>query len=167
MNNFHPYDISCPLFLFDPERRRGQLQNPVTGMVELEFPQQLDRCSSYSLHTDSELSPEFASYLYYLVNEHILFTKLTNNILAIVDAEEARGEEPPNEQDHCDQFEFSTVWFRSTLNFMELSGIYDCLGFCFLDGALYKALYCEVVEVGLFLTAPLSLSQPECGMLSC
>lgn len=53
------------------------------------------------------------------------------------------------EEAECDAdsgLEFSSVWFRAPLQFTGLSGLYDRLGFCFLDGALYTPMYCEVLE---------------------
>lgn len=141
----------CPLFLFDPETRRGQLLNPSTGLVELEFPGQTSWDETYPLHEASILSPGFARYLRYLVNDHILFTQLTNEGLVCVE-EEADEREIPAEDPECDaesDLEFSTVWFRSPLQFTGLAGLYDRLGFCFLDGALYTPMYCDVIEMRL------------------
>ncbi|MDO8863684.1 hypothetical protein Q6D67_18480 [Haliea sp. E1-2-M8] len=140
---------SCPLFLFDPEACRGQLLNPATGLVVLEFPNQVSWDDTYSLHEASVLSPGFAGYLHYLVNDHILFNHPTCEELACVEEEADLDEDPDEHQDHVAEsdLEFSTVWFRSPLQFTGLSGLYDRLGFCFLDGALYAPMYCEVIEI--------------------
>lgn len=50
MRNVNLQAFSCPLFLFDPEMRRGQLLNPATGLVELEFPGQDSGDEGYPLH---------------------------------------------------------------------------------------------------------------------
>lgn len=147
MSDLYAQNCNCPQFLFDPARREGQLRNPVTGLVELEFPRQRGLSDSYALHPDSELSTEFAGYLYYLVQSHILFTPQTVQMPIIVEACEESSFQPLTMEDDTGQFEYSTVWYRSTFRFMGLPEIYDCLGFCFLDRALYKALYCEVIEV--------------------
>lgn len=142
---------NCPLLLFDPEAHRGQLLNPATGLVELDFPRQESGDESYPLHEASILSPDFACYLHYLVTEHILFTHQTREGLACVEDEADMKEEPAelqNDDAACD-LEFSSVWFRAPLTFSGLSGLYDRLGFCFLNGALYAPMYCDVIETRL------------------
>lgn len=142
---------SCPLFLFDPEKRRGQLFNPATGLVELEFPGEESGDDAYPLHESSALTPGFARYLHYLVNRHILFTRQTSDELVCVEDETDEYEDLFERQDSKAEsdLEFSTVCFRPPLNFDGLSGLYDRLGFCFLNGALYTPMYCDVIETKL------------------
>lgn len=139
---------SCPLLLFDPEACIGQLLNPATGLVVLEFPKQVSWNDTYPLHEASVLSCEFARYLHYLVNGHILFTHPTCEELARIEEEVDLDEDSVEhrDQDAESDLEFSTIWFRSTLQFTGMSCLYDRLGFCFLDGALYTSMYCDVVE---------------------
>lgn len=151
MRNDYLMDYRCPLFLYDPEARRGQLLNPATGLIELEFPRQEDSSHGYCLHSASLLSPEFAHYLYYLVNDHILFTRRCREKLVCVEEE---SDTPTDHADDTDcetgsHMEFSAVWYRAPLEFTGLAGFYDRMGFCFLDEALYGPMYCEVIEMRL------------------
>ena len=135
---------SCPLFFFDVNVRQGELYNPINGHVILEFPKQTFGYNSYPLHGDSVLSPDFARYLYYLVTEHILFSALCSDTLISVETADDLGQS--NEPNDTTFSEFSTVWLRAPLEIPELPDYYDSIGFCFLDGALYTPLYCNVIE---------------------
>ena len=136
----------CPLFLFDVSTRQGQLYNPGNGRLTLEFPRQCYEHLSYPLHEASVLSPDFASYVYYLVTEHILFEAPRSNELAYVEADEDQNPRSTDGLDDDTFTDFSTIWLRAPLSFPGLPEYYDTIGFCFLDRALYTPLYCEVIE---------------------
>jgi hypothetical protein len=146
MNDLDFSEYCCPLFIFEPEQRQGKIVNPATRIAQLILPRQIGEYAGYPLHEDSRLSSEFASYLHYLVHEHILFTRLAVAEVCPVEADPVLDDELSAEEDDRGLFDFSTVWFRAPLDFPGLSGLYDSLGFCFLDGALFNPMYCEVIE---------------------
>ena len=151
MQNDYQLTSMCPLFVFDVSARQGQLYNPGNGLIMLEFPRQSSRSDSYPLHEASELSPDFASYLHYLVTEHILFDSLRNNELAYVETNESQYTKSIDGPDDESFSDFGTIWLRAPLSFPGLPSYYDTIGFSFLDESLYTPLYCDVVETKLAL----------------
>ena len=146
MNKLQFDGYCCPIFLFEPEQRQGRIINPVTGLIELDFPAHQTEKGTFLLHKESCLSPAFASYLYYLVHEHILFTRLRSEDMVYIGDKENEVDIEIEYPDPTGMFDYATVWFRAPLDFDGLSGICDRMGFSFIDGALYTALYCEVNE---------------------
>jgi hypothetical protein len=132
-----------PLFLFHTISRYGQLFNPVTSEIVLEFPPQGYARHGYPVMTDSRLSQQFSLYLYSLVTEHILFSGQGDDDLACIYDD---SDEDVEEGDD-DFSDFSTVMLRAPLELQGLPDYYDTIGFSFLDGQLYSPMYCEVIEL--------------------